>query len=460
MSWAKFKSNILDKANSPENIDSIEFVANLWATEYDKAIKAGKDSLHMVPLQTGNIDVMETLFKFALLQGRASTSPSFSLVTEFGKGVQSYWTGGTMQNFPIPLIPSPGSIQNIAVTSNVITNAGVWSPQSPIPPNDNTSLIVDQFILAATIHLTTVAGVVQTISLYPAVPSLLPAPGILPWTGYTVPPSQPSVPIPAAAVVALEKIENIKDTPLTTEQVQSFTEERNEAQIEADDNSLSLEERAPATEYVTLKTEELEAGKQNANDVELTEEEVDALAEISDAKCPDGARVVNAAKKDLGIIETGTPPGKNYGGFSGGRQFEKAGRIDAMMANAGLNNQAKVKSSGSGYYWCAGAVTTWWKEAGLPTPPGPASCSNWKRWAKSNGYWSSTPVVGAAVIYSDKIGHAHHIGIVSAVLPNGSITTIEGNTSGGGFSRNGCGVFSKVPKKYDGFVIPPSCVKK
>jgi hypothetical protein len=55
--------------------------------------------------------------------------------------------------------------------------------------------------------------------------------------------------------------------------------------------------------------------------------------------------------------------------------------------------------------------------------------------------------------------HAHHIGIVSAVLPNGSITTIEGNTSGGGFNRNGCGCFSKSPKKgIVGYVIPPPCV--
>lgn len=441
MSWATFKSNILDKANSPENINDIEFVANLWATEYDKAIKAGKDLLHMVSLQKGNTDVMETLFKISLYQGQASNSPAFSLVTEFGKAVQAYWVGGIMNGYPIPLIPAPGSVQNIAVISNLVTSPGVWTPQPPLPPNNNTGLIVDQFILAATIHLTTVAGVVQTTSLYPAVPSPIPAPGILPWTGYMVPPSTPSIAIPAAAAVALAKIENAPDTTLSSEQIESFTAEKNAAQIEADSEELSPEEREPAAEYATLKEEELEAGEQNAADIDLTEEEVDALAEITDAKCPAGAKVVNAAKKDIGILETGTPPGLNYGGFTGGKQLTKPGRIDAMIGFAGLNNQAKVKSSGSGYYWCAGAVTAWWKEAGLPTPPGAAACANWKKWAKSNGYWSSKPVLGAAVIYSDKTGHAHHIGIVSAVLPNGSITTIEGNTGGGGFNRNGCGVF-------------------
>jgi hypothetical protein len=463
MSWATFKSNILNKANSPENIEDIDFVANLWATEYDKAIKAGKDLLHMVSLQNGNTAVMENLFKLSLSQGKASNSPAFSLVTEFGKGVQAYWAGGIMNNYPIPLIPAPGSVQNVAVISNLVLNPGVWTPQPPITPNDNTGLIVDQFILAATIHLTTVSGVVQTTSLYPAVPSPLPAPGILPWTGYMVPPSTPSISIPAigaAAAVALAKVENAPDTTLSPEQVQSFTEERNAAQLEADREELSPEEREPAAEYVTLKDEELEAGEQNAANLELTEEEVDALAEITDDKCPAGAKVVNAAKKDIGILETGTPPGLNYGGFTGGKQLPKAGRIDIMMSKAGLNNQTKVKNDGSGYYWCAGAVTTWWKEAGLPTPKGAAACSNWKAWAIENGYWSSKPVLGAAVIYSNKNGRAHHIGIVSAVLPNGSITTIEGNTGGAGFDRNGCGVFSKTPKKYDGFVIPPPCVKK
>ena len=47
----------------------------------------------------------------------------------------------------------------------------------------------------------------------------------------------------------------------------------------------------------------------------------------------------------------------------------------------------------------------------------------------------------------------HHIGIVECYSDSG-IVTIEGNTSGGGFNRNGCGVFQKSPRKYLGFVNP------
>ena len=128
-----------------------------------------------------------------------------------------------------------------------------------------------------------------------------------------------------------------------------------------------------------------------------------------------------------------------------------------MFNNVGLDNQAKVRKTGSGYYWCAAAVSTWWKESGLPIPNGGASCDNWMKWGKQNGYWSNTPKIGAAVLYG-KPSDAHHIGIVAGITPTGNIITIEGNTSGGGFSRNGCGVFKKIPKKYLGFVIPPNCI--
>jgi hypothetical protein len=459
MSWSIFKSNVLRQTNTDNN-NSVDEVAKIWAEEYDAAIKRGKELVNLESIQTGNTSIMETLFKVALLQG-LSVQPGqpFSLVSEFGNGVKAYWAGAQMSPFPIPLIPAPGSIQNIAVNSNIVTNPGTWPPQPPLLPNDNAGLMVDQFILAATIHLTTVSGLIQTTSLYPSAPAPAPAPGVIPWVGYLVPPATPSISIPSpAAAAALTKVENTPSTTLSPEQRKSYEDEFEEAEKAAKDSTVPPDGRESASDYATLKKSELESGEQNAADVDLTEEEVDALVEISDAKCPSGLKVVAIAKKDIGILETGTPPGKNYGGFPGGSQKNQAGRIDTMMRNAGLDNQSKVRASGQGYYWCAGAVTTWWKEAGLPTPPGAAACQNWVKWGKQKGYWSTRPVVGAAVLYGSP-SHAHHIGIVSAVLPNGSITTIEGNTSGGGFNRNGCGCFSKSPKKgIVGYVIPPPCV--
>ena len=71
---------------------------------------------------------------------------------------------------------------------------------SVIPPNNNTTLIVDDFINYATAHLSTVSGIVNTLSLYP--PAATAAPGVLLWTGYQVTPATPgggSVQIPMVA---------------------------------------------------------------------------------------------------------------------------------------------------------------------------------------------------------------------------------------------------------------------
>jgi GH24 family phage-related lysozyme (muramidase) len=56
-----------------------------------------------------------------------------------------------------------------------------------INPTDVTALIVDEFIRNATNHLKTVSGFINTLSIYPPVPSA--APGIINWRGYTVPPA-------------------------------------------------------------------------------------------------------------------------------------------------------------------------------------------------------------------------------------------------------------------------------
>lgn len=133
MSWEIFKQNILRRANSPESIQDIDAVAKLWATEYDACMKRGGDIVNRVAIKKGNVEIMEQLFKAALLKGQSSNVP-FDLVGELGKGVIAYWNGAVLNEFPIPIIPAPGTIQNIAVTSNVVVNPGTWIPPIPSPP--------------------------------------------------------------------------------------------------------------------------------------------------------------------------------------------------------------------------------------------------------------------------------------------------------------------------------------
>jgi hypothetical protein len=195
MSWGLFRRNILRQTNPNRNPSlDINQVATIWATEYDAAVKRGKDFINLESVQTGNVEIMKTLFRAALLKG-LSTPPGvdFSLVNEFGNGVKAYWAGAQMNPFPIPLIPAPGSIQNIQVNSNIVTNVGTWPIYPPIKPAQKQIIMVNMFVLAAVVHLFSIGGFIQTTSLYPGAPTPVPAPGIIPWTGYLIP---PVIPIP------------------------------------------------------------------------------------------------------------------------------------------------------------------------------------------------------------------------------------------------------------------------
>ena len=192
MSWGLFKLNVIRKTGVI-NSNTVKTVAKVWAEEYDAAVKRGIDFINFESIQVGNKQIMETLFLVALLKGMSSPSDKFSLVNEFGNGVKAYWAGASMKPFPIPLIPAPGSIQNLIVNSNIVSNVGTWPMYPPIKPASKQAIMVDMFIIAALIHLFSIGGIIQTTSLYPSAPTPIPAPGIIPWTGYIVP---PTIPIP------------------------------------------------------------------------------------------------------------------------------------------------------------------------------------------------------------------------------------------------------------------------
>jgi hypothetical protein len=324
-----------------------------------------------------------------------------------GPAFISYWTGATMSAVPPPIIPSPGAVVNIVTVSSMITNPGTWQPTD-----------------------------IQSLEPLP----IEPASDTLPESDYT----------------------------LSDDDIAAKKEEIKQAKETINNPDSTEEQREGASEYIE-KTEK-EINTKEAISVE-SNEPINSTPVIIDGNidtsCPIGLKVVDFAKKDVGILETGTKANKgaglNYGGNQSGGETPpgKPGRIDIMVQLAGLDNQGQVRATGEGYYWCASAVTAWWKSAGLKTPPGAASCKSWASWGKKNGTYSKSPKIGAAALYGPE-GAEHHIGIVAAISKDGKITTIEGNTGGGGFNRNGCGCFVKTPKvsNISGFVIPPNCMDK
>ena len=53
MSWETFKQNILRVAQNPEAINDIDVIATAYATEYDAAVKRGKDNLFQAKFKMG-----------------------------------------------------------------------------------------------------------------------------------------------------------------------------------------------------------------------------------------------------------------------------------------------------------------------------------------------------------------------------------------------------------------------
>jgi len=186
MSWQSFKENMKRVMDTPQSIGGIEDFAKTFADSYDTAVKQGGDLLNKVPIQRGNKDLLELYTKLALWRGVTSISGDFNLINELGKGVEIYWSGATLQNFPVPILPAPGSTSNIQVTINQVTKPGSW-PELPIViPSTKTETFLNVLILAATIHLLTVGGTIQTVSIYPPLGN--PAPGILNWSIYLLKP--------------------------------------------------------------------------------------------------------------------------------------------------------------------------------------------------------------------------------------------------------------------------------
>ena len=107
--------------------------------------------------------------------------------------------------------------------------------------------------------------------------------------------------------------------------------------------------------------------------------------------------------------------------------------------------------SGSAYPWCC--VFIWWlfKECGASKyfygGGKTASCTTLMNYYKKKCQFSTTPKVGSLAFFQfDKDPDAEHIGLVIAVNNDGTVTTIEGNTSVGNDS-NGGEVMQRTRKK-------------
>lgn len=122
---------------------------------------------------------------------------------------------------------------------------------------------------------------------------------------------------------------------------------------------------------------------------------------------------------------------------------------------AGSNEQKFGEWYGmNGQPWCAMFISWVLAKAGFKNPLYRASYTPaWVDMFKAAGRWYTKPRRGDIVFFDfpDSVHRVQHVGLVTRVNPDGSIRTVEGNTSSGpsGSQDNGGGVFRRVRSTAD-----------
>ena len=401
MSLEIFKQNMLSYMQNQKGIESYGDFAKKLTMEYDMAVKRGFDSVNNITIAKGNTDLMESTLNGILNTALQQSDGEHPIITNLGPAFIAYWTGATMSSVPPPLVPSPGSILNIATISSFITDPGIWQPTD--------------------------------VAVKP-----LPTPPTPPKPAPTKSEPTNDDDDPALDMTPEDVVEAKKEIKQAEQQIEQLKIQGGddgvyeEGEYDPDYPPVGVSAALQAAkEVVSYQKERINSGKKHSADFKYDGDPPN----INETDI--GKRIVAYARLDIGKTEDPLPPNQsppNWGPY-----------VQGLLKAVGITYPA---------FWCAAFVSKPYRLAGAKSPNS-AACKDWSRWGRKNKLFSNEPRVGAAVLYGG-LGSEHHIGIVSSIIDKNTITTIEGNTSGGGFSRNGVGVFEKKVKvsRCSGFVWP------
>jgi hypothetical protein len=455
MSWEIFKQNILRVANSPEGISDINVIAELYAKEYDAAVKRGFDRQHSIPLITGNVEVMKQLFISALQKGVNSSTP-YDLVGEMGAGVKAYWAGAVMATAPLPIKPAIQATVNLSVTQNIVTDPGIWQqPISSPSVDDNTELTPEQRIEyqeSLESELEKYNKFVEQGRKPEEFGTVSDA--IAKFTSILNENKDYNTEVPLQDAL-LGRVPGQLDVAIKTQitEVKPVTTPTPEPKVDLGNFELNSTQPLTSTTPTdkAVVPEIISAEKSNSIDtkekVDLGYFELDSGQSINVSESDDefGEIKFNQGKPFVSgfkIGGSGGPGGYNgsyipFNNFAGNSTVgEKA--VQVALHDVSQNvienpddsghpriaQMHKLGGARDGDPWCACAVTTWWIEAGyvFNGHANKAYCPTWEAWSIANGSWvdmtnpanaNFIPKPGDAIIYdwAGANGAANHIGL-------------------------------------------------
>ena len=169
-----------------EAIIDLQAFATAFCDAYDKTVKSGKTLIGGVPVSSGNKKIMKLVLIAKMMQAKNSGKKlDKTLLDLCGTAVLAYWGFASLAKSPVPTMPCYGSLKNLTTTQAYTLFPGKWT-SIIVGPQGSFDPFLLSFIASAMLHNLTLAGIFICNCQYP--PPAPPAPGVLAWVGYYVPP--------------------------------------------------------------------------------------------------------------------------------------------------------------------------------------------------------------------------------------------------------------------------------
>lgn len=213
---------------------------------------------------------------------------------------------------------------------------------SAITPSKNTGKIVEEFIRYAQQHLSTVSGLINTVSVFPSAPSPITLPSVVNWTGYFVPPPLASFDVNTTAETELNEQAEAEGVKIDIEREYPLNMQLYEAQFDTPEEAFNNNKDVTIEEaFNNIEQYNIEKNSNNGNDDDIYANDAASVVGSTGA-----AIVQKKVDTNTRSIFQGQYPTQNQGGGGGGGTSVGKGDI-ALFNKCGNGEWPAVGTPGN-----------------------------------------------------------------------------------------------------------------